>query len=82
MDVESLYPSLHVEPTSQAIKDMILESDIDVIGVNWKELGIFLRKNMSTVDIETSMFEQFIPSKRKKVRKVKGQCEYDLWIFS
>ena len=44
MDVESLYPSLKVGPTADAIKGTILKSNIDVIGVNYKELGIFLRK--------------------------------------
>ena len=82
MDVESLYPSLKVEPTADAIRETILNSDIDVIGVNSKELGIFLRKNMSTESIEKSSFKQFIPLKKRKVKKNKTTNEYDLWSFS
>ena len=81
MDVESLYPSLKAESTSNAIKQTILKSNISVEGVNYKELGILLRKNMSTNDIENSEFSEFIPLKRKKTKKTKATHEYDLWSF-
>ena len=81
MDVESLYPSLKVQPTADAIRETILKSNINVIGVNFKELGIFLRKNMSQHDIDKSAFKQFIPFKNKKVKKNKNTNVYDLWSF-
>ena len=81
MDVESLYTSLQVGPTSDAIKETILNSQINVLGVNYKEIGIFLRKHMSSENIEGSIFKKFIPLKKKKVKKDKGEFESDLWIF-
>ena len=44
MDVSSLFPSLKTESTAKEIKETVLESEITVNDVNWRELGIFLRK--------------------------------------
>ena len=64
MDVSSLFPSLKTESTAKEIKETVLESEITVNDVNWRELGIFLRKNMSSSDIDDCNFCDFIPTKR------------------
>ena len=48
MDVDSLYPSMKTDPTADVIRSTIVESDIDLIDLNLKELMIFLRKNMTS----------------------------------
>ena len=50
MDVTSLYPSFKTEATAREIKETILKSNITVKDVNWRALGIFLRKNMKTTE--------------------------------
>ena len=82
MDVESLYPSLEVESTSTAIKQVILNSNMCVEGVNVEELGVYLRKNMTPDVIQNSIFKEFIPLKKKKVKKSKSTHEYETWSFS
>ena len=82
MDVTSLYPLLKTEATAKEIKDTILESDIIVKDVNWRALGIFLRKNMTTYEIAQCKFCEYIPSQRKRNKEHRGKVhESDLWIF-
>ena len=47
-----------------------------------KELGILLRKNMTTDNISHSLFSEFVPKKRKKIRGENNVKECDMWIFS
>ena len=82
MDLEALYPSLKSQETADLLKDVIIQSNISVTDVNYRELGIFLRKNMSNKDIECSMFKEFIPMRKKKTRKTKENHEFDLWTFN
>ena len=48
MDIESLYPSLDSNKCAETIKTVVMESDIEIEGLNLFELGIFFRKNMKT----------------------------------
>ena len=44
MDVDSLYPSMKTVPTAAVIKETVIESDIEVSGLNIKEMLIFIGK--------------------------------------
>ena len=65
MDIESLYPSLKTKDTIMEIKMEISNSDNKIEGLDVKEIGIFLRKNMTTKEIEDKNLAQFVPNKLK-----------------
>ena len=82
MDVDSLYPSMKTDPTADVIRSAIVESDIDLIDLNLKELTIFLRKNMTSQEISESSFCEYIPTKIKKPKEhKKSEHKYELWNF-
>ena len=82
MDVECLYPSLKSDDTADIIRETVINSDIEVEGLDVRELVVFLRKNLTNKDIDHSVFKDFIPSKRKKTKGCKSNGKYDLWDFS
>ena len=71
MDIESLYPSLNSHKCAKTVEKVIKESNINVEGLDAKELGIFLRKNLKTSEIVGREFEDFIPYKDKKQKNEK-----------
>ena len=79
MDIESLYPSLKTEDTIMEIKEVILNSDNKIEGLDIKEIGIFLRKNMTTKEIEDKDLAKFVPSKLKNNKNLKNKD--NLWKF-
>ena len=84
LDVKALYPSLKTEQCVLEVKEAIKTSEIKLDGINKKELGVFLRKNLSTTEIVDRDFEELVPTKvkNKKVNKAeKSDDEYALWSF-
>ena len=82
MDVDSLYPSMKSEPTAEAIREIVRESDIEIADLNIKELLIFLRKNMTNEEISQCKLGDYIPTKDKKAKDQKKSIhKYDLWNF-
>ena len=63
--MKSLYPSLKCDQCETAVKDIIMSSNIKVQGVNCKELAIFIRKHLSTKEINEKGFAHLIPEKMK-----------------
>ena len=70
MDVKSLFPSLKTVQCVNAVKKTIISSKIMLKGFNHKELGIFLRKFLTTEDIESKQLNHLFLSKTKE-RKMK-----------
>ena len=66
------------EDTAKVIRETVMESELEVTDINVKELLIFLRKNMSSSEIENSNFKEYIPTRRKKVKGMKSSEKYDL----
>ena len=77
MDVESLYPSLKSEDTAEIIKETVVESELEMTDINVKELLIFIRKNMSNSEIENCIFKEYIPSSRKKAKRMQSNVEQE-----
>ena len=77
MDIESLYPSLDSEKCADTIKNVAMESAIEVEGLNVCELGIFLRKNLKSSEIEDMDYKDFIPSKSKKSKDENKTSEWN-----
>ena len=84
LDIKSLFPSLKSEQCGNVVCDMIRNSSIKLEGLNPKELGVFLRKHMSSEDISNKNLRHLVPDKIKKPKhyvKKKDTDEYELWYF-
>ena len=49
LDVKALYPSLKSKQCEEAVRETIKSSKINIEGINEKELGVFLRRNLYTI---------------------------------
>ena len=54
MDIESLYPSLKTEDSVQIVREVITTSELEVEGIDIREICIFLRINLSNGQINSS----------------------------
>ena len=43
MDVKALYPSMTWDEIVKAIKEMIINSNMVIEGVNWREVSIYIK---------------------------------------
>ena len=69
MDVKALFPSLRSDQCIEAVKRMILSSELKIEGIEYKELLILLRKNLSTKEIREKDLTHLIPDKIPKKKK-------------
>ena len=85
MDVVSLFPSLKSEQCADAVRKMIKSSKLELKCHDFKEMGVFLRKNMTTKEIQNQKLQHFIPSKNKTTKESKSKKsesnQYDTWSF-
>merc|ERR1711954_300729 len=96
LDIKSLYPSLTCTQCELEVKNLIISSNINMKGVNSKELAIFIRKHLTSSEIESNGLKHLIPVKLKKKNLTKNKdteedkddCEdkyegdtYSSWIF-
>ena len=85
LDVKALYPSLKSKQCEEAVRETINSSKINIEGINEKELGVFLRRNLSTKEINERNLDYLVPNKLKKPKntqnKTKTDDEYDSWEF-
>ena len=69
MDVKALFPSLKTEQCATAVSEVILNSKLKLEGFNYKELGVFLRKHLSTKEIAVkNHLINLIPTEKKKCK--------------
>ena len=86
LDVKSLYPSLKTDQCTEAVRKVVLNSKIKLEGIEVKELGVLLRKNLTNDEITAKNLDNLIPTQRKKSKakektKANKADEYDLWMF-
>ena len=67
-DVESLYPSLDVERCVDVVKRKLLESSLVFEHLQWKEIALYLRYNMTDEELQDSGFMQYIPARKHNCR--------------
>ena len=79
IDVISLYPSLKSDDSANEVKQVVMESEIEVNISDPKELAVFLRKTLTSQQIASKRLESLIPFKEKK-RKGDKTSSYP-WIF-
>ena len=81
MDIASLFPSMRTEDCVRLVKEMISKSKIYTSKLDAREMGIFLRKSLSTKEIEKCEMCDYIPLRKKKLKK-HAQSDDDQWQFS
>ena len=64
MDVKALYPSMSWTEIVSAVKEMIMESTMEMENVNWLEVGKHLAVKMSREEIEAEGLTHVIPRRR------------------
>ena len=73
MDAVSLYPSLKVDRAEEIIRQSIIESRINIEGLDVTEIGIYLRKNLNDKEIEEKGFKDLLPQNIKTKNKNKQE---------
>ena len=64
MDIKALYPSMTWKEIIVAIKELILNSDMDIMNVDWTEVGKYLAVMMTEEEIEEEGLRNVIPKRR------------------
>ena len=61
LDAVALYPSLKLQETSDIIHNMVLQSEVDVRGLQWKELAKYLYIVCTPQQIDRAGLRDFLP---------------------
>ena len=64
MDVKALYPSMEWDEIITSVREMIEESEMEVEGVDWHEVGKYLAVVMTTEEIEDQGLRLVIPQRK------------------
>ena len=65
-DVVALYPSLNIDFTTDKVCEMFYESNIDIKGVDYEEVGLYLSLTRTTEDIEQLGLQDYCPTRKHK----------------
>ena len=68
-DAVALYPELKKDRTAEIVAEVFLRTDVDIDGVNWKELSVYVSMNSNAKQQKAWKVYQHIP-KRKKAQRV------------
>ena len=88
-DVKALYPSLDVDFTTDIVCEMFQNSRISIKGIDYEELGLYLRLNKTVEEIEELGLRDYCPT-RKSTRgpnpnitgcgsKIKKEDRFHCW---
>ncbi|KAL9976409.1 hypothetical protein ACROYT_G013708 [Oculina patagonica] len=65
-DVKALYPSLDIDFTIEKVCDIFFESDVQVEGVDYEEVGLYLAINIEPEVLQRSNITYVCPTRRSK----------------
>ena len=90
-DVKALYPSLDITFTIQIVVETFLNSGIEIEGINYKELSLYLALNRSEEELQKLNLSQYCPKRRSNRGRrptitasgteTKAEKRYAPWIF-
>ena len=66
LDVKNFYPSIDVEVAAEEVKQEILESDVEVKGVNYEEAALFLACTMTQVEVDDEGLTHVVHKRKTK----------------
>ena len=64
LDVDALYPSLDIELCAEVVCRKLFESDIQFVGLAWREIALYLRYHMSEEALAEKGYGRFCPQRR------------------
>ena len=74
MDVKSLYPSITKAVAKKAIEDILMNTDLDILNINWWEAVKFVFVTVSQQEINDKDLSEVIPSRVKKAPRLNVNC--------
>ena len=87
-DVKSLYPSVTKRVAEQGIKELIMNSDMEVMNINYKEMSKYLFVMMAQEEIENEGLSEIMPKRVKMSRKpltlnclLSNKPEHEEWVM-
>ena len=66
MDVEALYPSLDIDFTVEKVCELLLESDVNIKGVDYKEVGLYLSLVKTDEELRMLGLHEVCPKRRSR----------------
>ena len=69
MYVKALYPSMEWDDIVTAVKDMIMNSDMNIENVNWTEVGKYVAVMFPEDVIDQEGLVNVVPKRKKKKNK-------------
>ena len=71
MDVKALYPSMSWQEITTAVKEMIVNSNMDILNIDWMEVGKYLAVVMTEEQIAAEGLTNVVPKRRGlRLRKI------------
>ena len=87
-DVKSLYPSVTKSVAEQCVKDLVLNSDMEVININYKEMSKYLFVMMTPDEVSRDKLGEVLPKRVKISRKplttnclLSNKPEHEEWVL-
>ena len=90
LDVKALYPNLHLDFTIEKAAEEFQESEVEIEGVDYEELGLYLSLHTDETFLRDKGIEDFCPKRRNRVGappkitgsgiKVKKEERFKPWI--
>ena len=71
MDIEKWYPSMLTRPSAKEIKDMIVESGLEFVELDYDAISRYLGEQMTKEEIVDEKFEEIVYKKNKNKQKKK-----------
>ena len=78
LDVKALYPSLDQKESAKIVADMIIESELEVTGLDYRSIQVFCASNMSEKDIKDESLTKLLPTRTKTRGKRPGSTTEEL----
>ena len=72
MDVKALYPSLVKEWVKRILMEMLLETEVKVAGINWRELALYLANTHEQEEIDQQGLTSVVHTRRNSGNKRPG----------
>ena len=63
-DVKALYPSLDIDFTTDVVCEMFQNSNVDIQGVDYEEVGLYLKLNKTAEEIEELGLKDYCPTRK------------------
>ena len=74
MDVKSLYPSITKAVAKRAIEDLLKNTDLSFLNINWWEAVKYVFVTISQQEIDDKRLSEVIPSRVKKSARLTVNC--------